>query len=67
MFISSSSEIGDFGSGTVASVMGTIPAVIFGGCMTLIVVFFTFLKTRKLVPLTLKDIHTSDVAAGNSR
>ncbi len=60
MFISSSNEIGDFESGTVASLIGTVPAVIFGGCMTLVVVAITFLKTRKLIPISLEDIHPSN-------
>ena len=38
MFISSSNEIGEVESGLTAKWMGTIPAVIFGGCMTVIVV-----------------------------
>ena len=38
IFIKSSNEIGDFESGLAASYMGLIPAVIFGGVVTLIVV-----------------------------
>jgi len=56
MFINSSNEIGAFESGATAKLMGTIPSVLFGGTMTLIIVFFTYLKTRKLVPLGLKQI-----------
>lgn len=41
----------------LAKLMGTIPSVLFGGTMTLIIVFFTYLKTRKLVPLGLKQIN----------
>jgi len=57
MFIGSSNEIGAFESGATARLMGTIPSVIFGGTMTLMVVTITYLKTRKLVPLSLKEIH----------
>jgi len=57
MFINSSNEIGAFESGATAKLMGTIPSVLFGGTMTLIIVFFTYLKTRKLVPLGLKQIN----------
>ncbi len=57
MFIGSSNEIGAFESGLTARLFGTVPAVIFGGCMTLIVVSITYLKTKKLVPLGLKEIH----------
>ena len=37
MFISSSAEIGDFESGVMASLLGTVPAVLLGGCITLAV------------------------------
>ena len=51
IFISSSNEIGAFESGLAAKLMGTVPSVIFGGCMTLVVVAATFVfapKMRKL-------------------
>lgn len=51
MFITSSNEIGAFESGLVASMMGTVPSVIFGGVMTLLVVGATawiFPDLRKL-------------------
>ncbi len=38
IFIGSSNEIGAFESGVAAKLMGTIPSVIFGGAMTLLVV-----------------------------
>ncbi|GAA4334230.1 nickel resistance MFS transporter NreB [Mucilaginibacter gynuensis] len=57
MFIGSSNEIGAFESGTAAKLLGTVPAVIFGGTMTLIVVSVTYLKTKKLIPLSLKEIN----------
>jgi len=38
IFIGSSNEIGAFESGVAASLMGTVPSVIFGGLMTLAVV-----------------------------
>ncbi|MGX5688850.1 MFS transporter [Arcticibacter tournemirensis] len=57
MFIGSSNEIGAFESGLTAKLMGTVPAVVFGGTMTLIVVSLTYLKTKVLVPLGLKEIH----------
>ncbi|PWG81050.1 MFS transporter [Pararcticibacter amylolyticus] len=57
MFIGSSNEIGAFESGLTARLMGIVPAVVFGGSMTLIVVTITYLKTKMLVPLGLKDIH----------
>ncbi len=48
MFIGSSNEIGAFESGLAAKLMGTIPSVIFGGCMTLLVVAITNWKAPQL-------------------
>jgi len=48
MFINSSNELGQFESGMTARLFGAVPAVIFGGCMTLLVVLFTWLKAPKL-------------------
>jgi MFS family permease len=59
MFISSSNEIGDFESGSVASLIGTVPAVIFGGCVTLLIVLVTYLKTKKFIPISLADLNPS--------
>jgi MFS family permease len=58
MFIGSSNEIGAFESGSTAELMGTVPSVIFGGCMTILVVTVTFFKTRNLIPAKLADIST---------
>ncbi len=41
IFVGSSNEIGMFESGVAARIMGTVPSVIFGGCMTLLVVGLT--------------------------
>ena len=38
IFIGSSNEIGAFESGVAAKLLGAVPAVVFGGAMTLIVV-----------------------------
>jgi MFS family permease len=57
MFIGSSNEIGAFESGLTARLMGTVPAVVFGGCMTLVVVSATYFKTKKLIPVGLHEIH----------
>lgn len=38
IFIGSSNEIGAFESGVAARLLGIVPSVIFGGCMTLLVV-----------------------------
>lgn len=62
MFIGSSNEIGAFESGLTARLMGTIPAIIFGGSMTLVVMGVTWLKTKRLVNLNLEQIQTPVVA-----
>lgn len=48
MFIGSSNEIGMLESGVAAKLLGVVPSVIFGGCMTLIVVATTAWKADKL-------------------
>lgn len=48
MFIGSSNEIGMLESGVAARVMGVVPSVVFGGCMTLLVVSVTAWKAAKL-------------------
>ncbi|MFN5136412.1 MAG: MFS transporter, partial [Chitinophagaceae bacterium] len=48
IFINSSNELGQFESGVAASIMGTVPSVVFGGCMTLLVVIVTWLKASSL-------------------
>ena len=60
MFIGSSNEIGAFESGTAAKLLGTVPSVIFGGTITLVIVSLTYLKTKKLVPLSLNEIQTPE-------
>lgn len=44
MFINSSNELGQFESGLAARIMGVRPSVVFGGCMTLLVVALTWWK-----------------------
>ena len=48
MFINSSNELGQFESGFMARAFGTVPSVIFGGCMTVIVVIITWFKAPGL-------------------
>ncbi|MGB4852739.1 MAG: MFS transporter [Ignavibacteria bacterium] len=51
IFIGSSNEIGAFESGVAAKLLGTVPSVIFGGVMTILivtVVTFAFPKLRRL-------------------
>ncbi len=48
MFISSSNELGDFESGVMANWLGTVHAIVLGGCLTLGVVALTFWRTPAL-------------------
>jgi len=48
MFINSSNELGQFESGLAAHVLGNVPSVVFGGCMTLLVVIITWFKAPSL-------------------
>ncbi len=51
VFINSSNELGQFESGVAASLLGTVPSVIFGGCMTLLVTAIAWVKTPALKKL----------------
>jgi len=55
MFIGSSNEIGAFESGVTAKIMGAVPSVVFGGCMTLLVVAVTSMKAKTLRNLQRLD------------
>ncbi|WP_052273404.1 MFS transporter [Flavihumibacter solisilvae] len=48
MFINSSNEIGQFESGVAARLMGLVPSVVFGGCMTILIVTTTWFKSPAL-------------------
>jgi predicted MFS family arabinose efflux permease len=48
MFINSSNEFGQFESGMAARLLGTVPSVVFGGCMTLMVVAIAWWKAPSL-------------------
>jgi MFS family permease len=48
IFINSSNELGQFESGVAASLMGNVPSVVFGGCMTLLVVAITWFRAPSL-------------------
>ena len=60
MFIGSSNEIGAFESGLTAKLMRTVPAVVFGGSMTLGISLITYLKTKSLLGLGLSDIRPAE-------
>jgi len=54
IFIGSSNELGAFESGVAAKIMGLVPSVVFGGCMTLAVVFTTIKTNKSLRLLSLR-------------
>ena len=48
MFINSSNELGQFESGVAARYMGNVVSVVFGGCVTVGVAAFTWLKSPEM-------------------
>ena len=48
IFVNSSNELGQFESGVAASLLGTVPSVLFGGAMTLFITIYTWFKSPKL-------------------
>lgn len=60
IFISSSNELGEFESGVMAKIMGLVPSVVFGGCMTLLVVLVTMFKAPKLRMLHMDTLYKGD-------
>jgi MFS family permease len=54
IFINSSNELGQFESGVAATYMGTVPSVIFGGCMTLGIAVLAYFKIPSLRKLEYK-------------
>ncbi|GBF48763.1 ABC transporter permease [Leptospira ryugenii] len=55
IFIGSSNEIGAFESGVSAKFLGPIGSVLFGACMTIVIVAFSTFWIPKLRNLELKD------------
>lgn len=55
MFVSSSNELGDFESGLMAHWLGTVRAVVTGGCITLGVVVYTFFRAPQLRDFSFHD------------
>ncbi len=51
IFIMSSNELGAFESGLTSRLFGVVPAVVFGGCMTLVVTAITWFKAPELKKL----------------
>jgi MFS family permease len=57
IFIGSSNELGAFESGLAARLLGLVPSVVFGGCMTLLVVGATARLAPRLRRLDLRELH----------
>jgi hypothetical protein len=55
IFIGSSNEIGAFESGLAARLLGLVPSVIFGGCMTLMCTGGMAILAPQLRKMELKD------------
>ncbi|MBX2934851.1 MAG: MFS transporter [Ferruginibacter sp.] len=51
IFINSSNELGQFESGVTSRMLGTVPAIIFGGAMSVLVVAGTWIKFPQLKKL----------------
>jgi MFS family permease len=53
IFVSSSNELGAFESGLLAKLMGTVPSVIFGGAMTMIIVTIVWFRSKELFKMKI--------------
>ena len=56
IFIGSSNELGAFYDGVMARLLGLVPAVVLGGCITLVVVAIAAAKAPKLRRLDLREL-----------
>jgi len=54
IFVGSSNEIGAFESGVAAKYLGAVPSVVFGGCVTLVVVVIGYVTSPRLRKLHLR-------------
>ena len=53
IFVSSSNEIGAFESGLAARLFGTVPSVLLGGAVTLVVLAYIYAKSKALLAVKL--------------
>ena len=51
IFVTSSNELGSFESGLAAKLLGTVPSVIFGGAMTMIIVTIVWFRSKEFFKL----------------
>jgi MFS family permease len=65
IFIGSSNELGALESGLAASWLGTVPSVLAGGALTLIVAAITAVLTPRLRRLRLDQVPTAAAAGDN--
>ena len=56
LFIGSSNELGAFYAGSMARLLGLVPAVVLGGCVTMAVAASTAKLAPKLRRLDLRDL-----------
>ncbi|MBE2217946.1 MAG: MFS transporter [Ignavibacteria bacterium] len=49
IFLSTSNEVGAFESGLAAKLMGTVPSVLLGGAVTMIIVTYIFFRSKDLL------------------
>ena len=56
IFISASNELGAFESGLAASLMGTVPSVVFGGMLALGIVGWVWWQSRDLLEVDLRKV-----------
>ncbi|MGB3076809.1 MAG: MFS transporter [Chitinophagales bacterium] len=56
VFVGSSNEIGAFESGVAAKLMGLVPSVIFGGSMTILIVFLTAYISPSIRKLNMRKL-----------
>jgi MFS family permease len=53
VFISASNELGGFESGLAAKLMGTVPSVLLGGGLTMVIVTWVWLRSKELFGVKL--------------
>jgi len=53
IFVTSSNEIGAFESGVAAQLLGTVPSVVIGGSITLLIVAWVWTKSKALFDVKL--------------
>ena len=53
----SSNELGAFYAGSMARLLGLVPAVVLGGCVTMTVAAVTAWRAPRLRTLDLRELH----------